>query len=39
MENLNVNKCPGIVTHACNPSYMGVDHQEDGGYRPAWAKS
>jgi hypothetical protein len=30
---------PGMVTHACNPSYLGDGDQEDHGLRPAQAKS
>jgi hypothetical protein len=31
--------CQVPVTHACNPSYMGVWDQEDCGLRPAQANS
>jgi hypothetical protein len=27
------------VAHACNPNYLGGRDWEDGGLRPAWAKS
>jgi hypothetical protein len=30
---------PGAVAHACNSSYSGGRDWEDGGSRPAWAKS
>jgi hypothetical protein len=26
---------PGVVVHACNPSYSGGRHQEDHGAKPA----
>jgi hypothetical protein len=29
---------PGTVTHACNPSYLGNQDQEDHGLRAAQAK-
>jgi hypothetical protein len=28
-----------MMTHACNPSYLGSRDQEDCGMRSAWAKS
>jgi hypothetical protein len=35
----NKNKLgPGVVAHACNPSYLGGGDQEDSSLRPAWAK-
>jgi hypothetical protein len=28
---------PVLVAHACNPSYSGGRHQDDGVSKPAWA--
>jgi hypothetical protein len=30
---------PDMVPQACNPSYSGSGDRENGGLRPAWAKS
>jgi hypothetical protein len=28
-----------LMTHACNPSYLGGRDQEDHGSRPSWAST
>jgi hypothetical protein len=28
-----------LVTHTCNPSYLGGSNQEDHSLKPAWANS